>query len=406
VCVPPRPQVKNPRPEITDTPGTTGVTLVSRNQRPALPRRLRIAALATASFILVALAGIHINAQIFRFRVGRILSVLKSYQLEETPASVVLKLRSDYRSHVFDKGTCTEQSCEFAITLVEWNSLQTLNVHHAWADRPVYYLLRGLRFFGLRIFYFDAELRVRDGKLGAINLWFLPSNIEFGSSDRPGFLSGFIITVDTVGNFRQAAGSPLLYAHPGIVVWRPSACTGCSGSIHISVTWQATRQEYESALDLNLSCITGFRDCRSVEEFVPSAAEIRKRDADESAGKQWGKIPCDLRAAEILGRDSDFIDVARIKRVRAGENNQLVVDYDVVRRLKGKELSEYHTSYSPNAQTNMPPPQIGEARLLFMNEVLGKPSEWSNCAVMPSTPENVEAVSKGIASDRSRALSN
>ena len=52
-----------------------------------------------------------------------------------------------------------------------------------------------------------------------------------------------------------------------------------------------------------------------------------------------GKIPCDTRTASILGRDSDFIQVVRIKKVSTNEEKLTIADYDLVKVLKGKTLN-------------------------------------------------------------------
>jgi cytochrome c-type biogenesis protein CcmH/NrfG len=73
-----------------------------------IARRTCVALLVT---LLVSIAGIHTYAQVFRWRAERLLTRLRSVQVEQTPATAVLALRDEYRSNLVDNGPCTEQSC-------------------------------------------------------------------------------------------------------------------------------------------------------------------------------------------------------------------------------------------------------------------------------------------------------
>jgi hypothetical protein len=47
-------------------------------------------------------------------------------------------------------------------------------------------------------------------------------------------------------------------------------------------------------------------------------------------------MPCDLRMAQIVGRDGDFVDVVRIKRVKTVDDDFVTIEYDLLEVLKGK----------------------------------------------------------------------
>ena len=127
--------------------------------------------------------------------------------------------------------------------------------------------------------------------------------------------------------------------HPNLIIWKPSACTGCAGAIFADFTWQASREEYERALGFDFSCITRFHECRTPDEFLPTAAQVLKVDEENRLGEMVGKIPCDTRCARILGRDSDFVEVVRIKRVNRSDGKITIADYELMKALKGKTLN-------------------------------------------------------------------
>jgi hypothetical protein len=388
------------------------VSILMTEMTPAKTRRVKVVALAVVGLSFFSVICIQIYARLFRFRTERLLSVLRTFQVEETPAATVLRLRSDYLSHVTDHGPCTEARCEFSVVFTQWESLIWLTASHPWTERPTYYLVRGFRFFGLRINYFMATLLVQDGKLRRLSVGLRPmSHIEYGSPDEHGFLSNIGIGADTVGNFRRWLDPPQLYVHPNLYVWKPNACTGCSGAINVDFTWQASRDEYERALKFDLSCITRFRDCRTPEEYLPSAGKVLKDDHVRNLAEMWGKMPCDARRARVLGRDSDFVDVVRIRRFRSAHDDLVSVDYDLLKTLKGNRpvLDDiYHRKAdvvaTPNSNSSESLLKVGAERIIFLSEILGRPTDQSNCSVMILTPEILTATLEGITADRSSIL--
>jgi hypothetical protein len=228
-----------------------------------------------------------------------------------------------------------------------------------------------------------------------------------------GRFSSFIARAFTAGNLNRWLGWQAVYEHPNLLVWEPTACTGCNGAITADFTWQASREEFERALGLDLSCITRFHVCRTVEEFSPSAAQLLREDrARLSANMQW-KLPCNTRTALILGRDSDFVNVAKVKRIVPDQEGRYVdAGYDTLKVLKGESV-EMKTIYHPkeladaiivNSDPRERLLQVGAERLVFLSKMLDRPTAWSDCALMPDTPENLSAVRMGIAADRSATI--
>jgi len=366
--------------------------------------------------LLLMVIGIHVYAQVFRWRVEHLLAQLKTLRVEETPAARVLKLRSDYSHYVVGDGPCSDEHCAFSIELTEWESLWSAYTYRPWSERPTYYLVNGLRFFGLRINDFTVGLSVESGRLRRISASFGPmSYIAHKSYVEGGFLSNFIVEAETVGNFRRWVNRPQVYRHPNLLVSEPAACTGCSGAIFAHFTWQASREEFERALGFDLGCITRFYDCRTPEEFLPTAAQVLKEDADKQAGEVGRKIPCDTRMAHILGRDSDFVEVVRFKNINQHDDRFTVADYDLVRVLKCAPLNLrdfYYTKQvvdevqkANSGQLSEQLFQPGADRILYFSEILEQPTAWSDCAIMAATPQKLAATLQGVADDRTGTLS-
>jgi hypothetical protein len=363
------------------------------------------------ALLLLTVIGIRVYAQVFRWRAEHLLAQVKALRVEETPAATVLKLRSDYSSHVIGDGPCSEEHCAFSIKLSEWDSLWRAYTYRPWSERPTYYLVSCLRFFGLRINDLTVGVRVEGGRLRRLSVWLNPmSYIAHASYFEGGFLSSFIVEAETVGNFRRWVNRPQVYMHPNLLVSKPDACTGCSGAISAHFTWRASRAEIDRALGFDFSCITRFHDCRTPEEFLPTAAQVLKEDAEKHPGEMVGKIPCDTRTAHILGRDSDFVEVVLIKKLSRNGEKFTIADYDLLRVLKGKTLNlrdMYYTKQFLDAveETNSSRLsqrllQVGTERIVYFNEMLEQPTAWSNCAIMAGTPQNLGATMEGIAEDR------
>ena len=350
--------------------------------------------------VLLPLVVVHINAEVFRWRARRLLDRVKTLRVEVTSYSAVSTLRKEYSSNVVEKEACTEQHCEFSIGLAQLESLIRLTWKHPWTERPRYYAVLLLRHFGLRPTEFGVWLRVEKGTLRGLDVGLVPMSVIERPEYAPrGFLSNFFVTARSDGNFRRQLYRSSIYAHPYLMVWTPDACTGCSGAITAEFTWQASQQELDRALDFNLSCITDFRDCKSVEEYLPSAAELVFRDGKQYVS--WDSIPCDSRMARILGRDSDFVGIVRLTKLGHPDDNFVIADYRLVKPLKGKvpQLTAiYQSKELASGDLSGHAGQVGTESILFLPE--------SHCAVMPPTPDTLKATLEGIADDRSGGLEN
>jgi hypothetical protein len=368
-------------------------------------RYVRRIALGTVLLAASLIVGIHLYAWVFRIRAEHLLAQLKTFQVEETPAADVLKLRSKYRSYIIDHRGCSEEHCDFWISLVEWESL-TKPSNHNWVEQKREFLMGVLRPVGLRLTLFDTDLEIEKGKLRKLDVRFGHAYVE---RDR---FPNFIARAMTAGNFSRWLGWQRVYEHPNLLVWEPSACTGCSGAITADFTWQASRDEFERALAFDLSCITRFHVCRTVEELLPSAARLLKEDRAKESGKMDWQLPCDKRTAAILGRDSVWVDLARVKQIKGEEGEYVVVDYESLKALKGGNIrlsNIYHRSELAHAViTDSEGPQhlsrVGSERILFMDNLLDKPDAVFQCAVMPNTPDFITATLEGIAADRSATI--
>ncbi len=86
-------------------------------------RHVRRIALGLLGFLIVLVLAVHIYAEVYRIRVEHLLATLKSFQVEETPAAAVLKLRHEYRFEAANRSACSEEHCDFWIGLTEWGFL-------------------------------------------------------------------------------------------------------------------------------------------------------------------------------------------------------------------------------------------------------------------------------------------
>jgi hypothetical protein len=169
----------------------------------------------------------------------------------------------------------------------------------------------------------------------------------------------------------------------------------------------------EKALDFGLSCITRFRDCKSVDDYLPNAGELHRQENENYM--PWENIPCDSRMARILGRDGSFVAVVRLKALRPTDGNWVSADYESVKVLKGKEatlrnIQHHRKELGEVVETNNPDSsdpfhKLGQEGILFLSsDLVGHPQPMSHCPLIRTTPENLNAVLEGIADDRSSVL--
>ena len=365
-------------------------------------RYFRRIALGSMLFAASLIVGIYLYAWVFRIRAEHLLAHLKTFQVEETPAAEVLKLRNKYRSYTVDQRACSDEHCDFVIDLAEWESLMKPS-DREWLERSREHLMNLLRLVGLRLTLFDTYLQVEKGKLRKLDVRLMHTYVE---EDR---FPNFIARAFTAGNLNRWIGWQAVYEHPNLLVWEPSACTGCNGAITADFTWQASRGEFERALGFDFSCITRFHVCRTVEELSPAAAQLLREDrARRSANMQW-KLPCDTRTARILGRDSAWVDVARVTKIERKEGEYVVVDYEPLQAIKGENTqlkNVYHRgeladAVIPDKESAQRLLRVGSERIVFMDRLLDKPDAVFECAVMPSTSDILAATREGVAADRS-----
>lgn len=119
---------------------------------------------------------------------------------------------------------------------------------------------------------------------------------------------------------------------------------------------------------------------------------------------------CDVRMAQILGRDSDFVNAVRIKSVKTGGDGYVVADFDVLKTLKGSRSMLSNIYYPKEFATAIWHPDSGPAqrllepgseRVSFLSKLLDRPSVESSCALMAPTQQTSNAAEEGIAADRS-----
>jgi len=363
------------------------------------------AALRGLVFLVVITLGVHIRAAIFRARAEHLLAVLKTFRVEQTPASTILELRRTYRPEIVERGACSEAHCQFSIDLTEWVSTLKLD-RYPWVERAKTSPVNLLRPFGLRPSELEVDLMVEGGKLRGLDVRFMHAYVKRGH------LTSSIAADRTAGNFNGWIDGEYIYQHPNLVVREPH-CTGCNGVITADFTWEASHEEFERALGFSFSCITSFHVCSTAEDLMPSAAQQFKEDrARLSANMNW-RMPCDTRTARILGRDSDFVNLVTVKGLKSDENDEYIVaDYDPLRALKGERVQMkniYHQKALAEVETaNSGLPQhllrLGAERIVFLSNILGKPAASSDCAVMADTPENLAAALEGIAADRTAEI--
>ena len=371
---------------------------------------MRRVELALAASFLALVAAIQIRGWLFERQVRSIVETFKQIQLEKTPAEVAFRLREQYRPYLWQnpytrQGPCSRQHCRFEVTLEECSSIAWLLSHHSWTAPIARVTLRILGPLGLRPNALYASLQIDNGAVSGVYVALDAMALKgWASYDLYG-------SVSTVRNFGSRWHDRYLAQSPNYEALVPGGCTTC---YLVAFTHDASREEYERALNFDYSCLRKFLGCSTQAELMPAVARHMELVKQHPGPKLADFENCDLAAVRLMGRDADAVAVVKIKTVVTppATGPWRYVSYAPLLILKPSLWSRpkwEHIGYDVEAATRISdhkPGQLspelfrpGTVRIAIFLPFEGS-NPQSDCAVVPNTSENLNAVRKGIADDR------
>jgi hypothetical protein len=387
------------------------------NLRKATLRALKWTCVSVLALVLLLALLVQGQQWLLRWRAERLMADMHQIRLYQSTWDNAQRLMHKWGRWGHYDGTCTAESCRYAITL--GNSFFGVNDTEEpnWFDRP-WLILVGSGVFGTRAAALQTTFTVHKGSIWWMSVYFLvdvPSGKVGGYDGEYGLLVKAQSVQVMPGNRTNLTEQ--MEEHPYYYASRPSGCTNCMKAD----VWYSTRapaEQIAQLTDLNFDCITRFRPCRFLRDVLPLEREWNlyqgfEPDSHPVFEKPQVPRPCmvpvwatarDSEAAvvaEVLGKgtdpgESDWYGPREKDRVRIVETLkgqspvQVGSAIDVIPFTEDPNNSEPSEHMRPGERyvllfdrgaDDLPLPLIGLER----------------CGVRPDTPETRREVAKGMA---------
>jgi len=370
-------------------------------------RRMRRIEVALAVCFVILVAAVQIRGWLFERQVRSIIEIFQQIQLEKTPAEVAFRFREQYRPYLQEPlpnrpEPCSVQHCRFTLKLEEYGSAMYLLIHHPWTRFPLDAAFRLLGPLGLRYNTLQTSMQVDDGVVTGmnVNLWvfyFWRGNLFANMGN-----------VHTVRNFGEQSLTYLHYAeHPNYLAYQPGGCSGCR-AYYVELTPQASREEWQRALNFNYSCVRKFAACKLPEQLMPAVARQMELDWEHPGPPLADLQHCDLSAIRLMARDAETVAMVKVLAVGPPTHGWQYVSYLPLKILKPSPYPPHweKVGYTVGRPTHQLDPRTGRLSAeLFRVDALrialfpDDSEVESNCAVVPATEEYLKLVQEGIAAD-------
>ncbi|MGO8758331.1 MAG: hypothetical protein ACLQG3_09430 [Terracidiphilus sp.] len=383
-------------------------------------RFFRIAGIAVLALIVCLAAVVPIQQRILRWRAERLLNDIRQIQMGKSTWADAQRLMNRWGNWGKWEGPCDARSCDYQIVLQDTShtyptyfltakDIEVRTVGHEYRDwqRRLYSLLGG------RSAQVYADIKVKNEIIWvkgiSVDIEMLPLRHDPEISD-PDFL---VAQANGVTSMRPGH-LEMPVSEPEYAVEKASICTGCR-LIDAEFTPHANARIVDRLFDINLSCITRWAECETVEEVAPSMAEAA-RDLHSGGTKLAPAGDIDVFPLETLARDYHYAAVAEaigpalLRTHVAGRDQQ--PSFRILQGLKnhaldgsglvrGWQIPRIESPKPADGKPHVVPP--GSKVILLFDLPLDDPDVIDlcidGCVVVPATLANLAAVRRGIALD-------
>lgn len=328
-----------------------------------LRRALLILFVSVCAVVFLALVFVQVEQRIFRRRAERLLGEMQSLELRKTPWPEAQAQLAHWGAHTEVSPHCDEHKCSLQITLydsvlgyhfqrnlfVRLDDYIRWRLHLSYSFSPFEDLEQALARLSMRMgghpARIAADVGMRDGIVWSKSLivWIetYVHNVE-GCSGGEWCEYTLGATLESVSRFGLRGGewvSAQLLLHPNYLIGHPGGCTGCLEG-WVEFTPYAEPADVHRFMQLNLSCLTRWRPCRSQIDIMPNAwkqyeAEGPRVDAIRD------QFTCSPLMIEMLGRDNAHLAVGEIvayaEPVEIWDYHDETASVRLLDRLKGAE---------------------------------------------------------------------
>ncbi len=377
---------------------------------------------AVAVLVLVAglAAFVQIQQHILRWRAERLLADIREIQMGKSTWADAQRLMVKWGAWGSYTGACSSQRCNYRVTMQDpfrgmqayvydeqgFRILRDQRRCCGWF-KPIYHLLGG------RFAVVIGLIQVRNGII-----WTKSFVVEIATSPdvykphNDSAMGSEPLVADAEGVTHFQSQFEISPSHPEYHVYA-GGCTGCVLASSL-FTPRVGAETMDKLLDINLACLTRWKECMKQEEIMPQVYRLAKSEEGIPPAPWLYDESCH-EPLELAVRDSRFAalaEVASVRVVRHGKETARVASFRSIASLKNDgyvgpllfrdELAMRSTTILPGG---VPASSLrrGDKILLLYGS---RPDENDvathvtfPCGIIPRSPENLAAFERGIALD-------
>ncbi|MGB8260496.1 MAG: hypothetical protein WCE75_09100 [Terracidiphilus sp.] len=378
---------------------------------------------AALVLVLAAFAAVQASQWLLRWRAERLMREMHQIRLYQSTWADAERLMHEWGAWGHYDGTCTAADCRYVIELtdVQWSDRQTS--HSAWVDWLMLHDRLDLlsRLGGRRAKAFGA-FTVHTGAIWRESMGVAISVPRWQDTEKPIYEKTLWARADSRQKLRNARDNPWvlgddeqLAEHPYYKMGRPGGCkVNCQAAV-VTFSTRAPTEEIEQLSSYDLSCLTRYFACQTLEEILPAARPWRLYHEDEGApagtGDRASRGSCRI-PLWALARDQQNVLLGEFPgRISRYDEDRSLATVHFLGALKGEVRSPAElrpAAFVSSFQGEAAYPPIPGKRYILMpledyrgrTENVGKdvPAvELPRCGVWEDTPANRAEVARGMA---------
>jgi len=211
---------------------------------------------------MFAIALIQIEQHLLRRRAERLLTDIRSLEIQRAPYSDVQNVRGEWKRLAHFEGNCTEAACTLEISWADFylrhvDLFVRLNTLHS-------FLLGGGRPERIK-----ARVVVENGLVNGKGLYVVV--VVPGYRAAEGWWSDYALLANAYSVSRFSEFRPPPTTHPDYLVGKPDGCDGPCREVHFIFSPSADSATINRLMQFDLSCLTRWiHPCRVEGDIMPS----------------------------------------------------------------------------------------------------------------------------------------
>lgn len=401
--------------------------------RPRLRRALRASLYTLATITLLYATVIAGPMLLTRIRMTHLLADFQSIRPTQSTWADAQLLMTRWGKFGHDKGTCTAQSCEYRIVLMDpWDRLLVPSSEspYEYIDSYPFRIPVFSGYFGLRGARYFVTLRVKNGSVIETQSGLGLQGSLLTNSDEA-FPESIILMLGTQvrSRLRRSFRLPLqndkfiigdddqLADHPDYKIGRPQNCHPCIDG-EVTCTPALAHSEIIRLSSYDFSCVTRWHPCTQLRDILPAARSWFQHGNNDSEPLPSAPSTCKT-SPSARGRDAEIIleigakSATNVRMDFPGVPSYVdeITTARLMRVIKGKfdlKLDSKVTFHPVDTSTGSAVAYLPQHLLPGMEYFIlmdtnyhneNGPFEIPRCGVLEATPENLRRLSLGIAED-------